>query len=64
MMHGDMSDQSKNKSVLEKEVVVGNVKAVATCPPIVVGRQAILALRILDAATGEPIFWRSSMVSR
>ena len=55
MMHGDMSDQSKNKSVLEKEVVVGNVKAAASFSPIVVGRQAILALRILDAATGEPI---------
>ncbi|MGC8896968.1 MAG: hypothetical protein ACP5ON_01840 [Bacteroidota bacterium] len=55
MMHGDISHQSKNQPALEKEVVVGNVKAVATFPPIVAGKQAILTLRVFDAATGEPI---------
>lgn len=47
--------QSMSDSVLEKEVTVGDVKAIATFPPLQIGKQTTFTLKLEDKTTGKPI---------
>ena len=55
MMHDDVEHQSRMESVLEKEVTVGDVKAIAIFPPLEPEKDVLLTLRLVDAKTGQPI---------
>ncbi len=43
------------ESVLEKEVIVGDLKATATFPPLQMENDVIVSLRLVDARTSRPI---------
>lgn len=59
-MHAGMSmmgsgAQVARDPILQKEVISGSVKAVATFPPLETGREALLTLRLFDLQTSRPI---------
>jgi hypothetical protein len=41
--------------VLEKEVIVGDIKATATFPPLQMDNDVVVSLRLVDARTSQPI---------
>lgn len=41
--------------ILQKEVISGTIKAVATFPPLETGQEALLTLRLFDLQTSRPI---------
>jgi hypothetical protein len=55
MMHRGDDHQPGMESVLEKEVIAGDVKAVAVFPPLEPGKDVLLTLRLVDAKTEQPI---------
>jgi hypothetical protein len=52
---GSSQHQSVSASTLEKEVTSGNVKAIATYPPLQIGKQTTFAIKLEDKTTGKPI---------
>ncbi|MBI5473555.1 MAG: hypothetical protein HY961_14545 [Ignavibacteriae bacterium] len=58
MGHGDHASASHSaatESVLEKEVILDNVKAVATFPPLQTDKDVVMRLRLVDARTLQPV---------
>jgi hypothetical protein len=55
LMHGDGESQSIRDPVLQKDVTIGGVRAVATFPQLELGKEAIFTIRLLNAGTSEPI---------
>jgi len=56
--HGDQQSQDHQtipEPVLEKEIVIGDVKATATFLPLQVGEEAIFTLKLTDKFTGQPV---------
>jgi hypothetical protein len=54
--HGSMSTgQMKTESVLEKEVLAGDIKVTATFPPLVLDGEVVLEVRMVDTKIGQPI---------
>jgi hypothetical protein len=51
--HGEQ--QKPPQSLLEKEVVVGNIRATGSFPALKRGEEAVLSLRLVDRATGNPL---------
>ena len=41
--------------MLQKDVTIGGVRAVATFPQLELGKEAIFTIRLLNAGTSEPI---------
>jgi hypothetical protein len=59
-MHAGMSmmgggDQVPVDPVLQKEVISGSIKAVATFPPLETEQEVLLTLRLFDLHTSQPI---------
>jgi hypothetical protein len=60
-MHGGMSMMGAGglhghmDPVLEKEVISGNIKAVATFPAMETGQEALFKLKLIDLQTSQPI---------
>lgn len=52
---GSAQDQSASASTLEKEITSGNVTAIATYPPLQIGKQTTFTLKLEDRTTGKPI---------
>lgn len=48
-------DHSATEPTLEKEVIVGELKATAIFPAIEIGKEAVFTLKLLNSKTGEPI---------
>ena len=55
MMGTGTDHQSTPESVLEKEVTVGGIRAIAIFPPLERGKEALFTLRLSDAETGQAI---------
>ena len=55
MMHEGKDHQAGTDPVVEKEIMIGDVKAVATFPPLNMDGDAILILKLSDAKTLLPI---------
>ncbi|MEW6509829.1 MAG: hypothetical protein AB1428_02590 [Bacteroidota bacterium] len=53
--HSGGAAEMLNDPALEKEVTVGNVKAIALFPPLKSGEEVTLTLRLMDAETAAPI---------
>ena len=53
--HVGAGHEMTSDSVLEKEVVMGEMRATAVFPPLELGTDAVLTLRLMDARTGAPI---------
>ncbi len=55
MMGAGAGHQSSAQSVLEKEVTVGDIRAIAIFPPLSLGKEALFTLKLVDTRTGQPI---------
>ncbi len=54
--HGSQSEgHSATEATLEKEVTVGELKAVVVFPAIEIGKEAVFTLKLSNSKTGEPI---------
>ncbi|MEK9136572.1 MAG: hypothetical protein AAB393_05570 [Bacteroidota bacterium] len=53
--HSGAAHEMTAEPVLEKEVMVGDLRAVATFPPLKIGEDVTLTLRLMDARTSQPI---------
>lgn len=53
--HGDSSHKPDTATALEKEVTSGDLKAIASFPPLEEGRKARLSLRLSSSAASSPI---------
>ena len=54
--HGSQVEgHSATETTLEKEVTVGELKAVAVFPAIEMGKEAVFTLKLSNSKTGEPI---------
>ena len=56
--HGDQQSQDHQtipEPVLEKEIVIGDVKATATFLPLQVGEEVIFTLKLVDKPTSQPV---------
>lgn len=56
--HGDQESQDHQafpEPVLQKEILIGDVKATATFLPLQVGDEAIFTLKLTDKTTGQPV---------
>ena len=49
--HSGAAHEMTAEPVLEKEVMVGDLRAVATFPPLKIGEDVTLTLRLMDART-------------
>lgn len=49
------SHEMSAESVLEKEVIVGDIKATATFPPLQMDNDVVVSLRLVDVKTSQPI---------
>lgn len=59
-MHTMMTDHSsmqhdETRITLEKEVIVGDMKAVANIPPLHAGKETLFTLRLTDLITSKPL---------
>ncbi len=55
MMHGGGNHQSVSEPVLEKEIIVGILKATAVFPRLEIGKKTFFTLTLVDANTSQPI---------
>jgi hypothetical protein len=53
--HSGGAHEMTTDPVLEKEVIVGDVKAIALFPPLELGKEALLTLRLVEVNTGRPL---------
>lgn len=53
--HGETGHEMTTQPVLEKEIVVGDVRAIALFPPFELGKEALLTLRLVDVTTRQPL---------
>lgn len=53
--HSSAGPETAGDPVLEKEIIVGDVRARALFPPIEVGSDVILTLKLMDTMTAAPI---------
>jgi len=53
--HSAAAHEMTAESVLEKEVIVGDIKATATFPPLQMDNDVVVSLRLVDAKTSQPI---------
>jgi hypothetical protein len=53
--HSGAAHEMTTQPVLEKEVIVGDVKAIALFPPLDLGEGVLLTLRLTDVRTGRPL---------
>ena len=53
--HSGTAHEMTTDFVLEKEVIVGHVKAIALFPPLIREEEKTLTLRLMDAGTTAPI---------
>ncbi|MBI4535647.1 MAG: hypothetical protein HY708_05165 [Ignavibacteriae bacterium] len=53
--HSGASHEMTAEPALEKEVTVGDVRAIGLFPPLRFGEDVVLALRLMDARTSAPI---------
>lgn len=53
--HGGTAREITSESVLEKEVTVGGVRAIAIFPPLELGKEVLFTLRLVDATTSQPL---------
>lgn len=53
--HSGTTHEMSAESVLEKEVIVGDIKATATFPPLQMDNDVVVSLRLVDARTSQPI---------
>lgn len=55
MMQDGSEHQSKPGPIVEKEVIVDNVKALVVLPAMEVERKAVITLKLIDTKTAQPI---------
>jgi hypothetical protein len=55
MMHEEGESHGNMEPALQKEVTIGELRAVATFPPLDLGKEAIFTLRLVNARTSAPI---------
>lgn len=55
MSHGTADHSATPESILEKEIVAGDIKATAIFPSLELGKEAQLTLRLSDARTGRAL---------
>lgn len=53
--HSDASHETMSESILEKEVIVGDIKAIATFPPLQMDAEVVVSVRLVNAKTAKPI---------
>ncbi|MBI5215920.1 MAG: hypothetical protein HY960_09210 [Ignavibacteriae bacterium] len=55
MMGSHGESQSKTMIVLEKEVTVGTIKAIATIPPFEMEKEVVVSVKLFDTETSSPL---------
>lgn len=53
--HSGSGQQAVTEPVLEKEIISGGVKAIATFPPLKMDSDVVVTLRLIDATTSRPL---------
>ena len=53
--HSAAAHEMTAESVLEKEVIVGDIRATATFPPLEMDNDVVVSLRLVDPKTSQPI---------
>ncbi len=53
--HSGVAHEMTTEPVLEKEVIVGDIRATATFPPLQMEQDVVVSLRLVDAKTSRPI---------
>jgi len=53
--HSGITNEMSTGIVLEKEVIVADVRAIAVFPPLNLGKETLLTLHLVDVKTGRPL---------
>lgn len=53
--HSGSSNEAPAESILEKEIVVGDIRAIATFPPLEMDTDVVVRLRLVHTTTSAPV---------